>query len=58
MHNNKKREVKYKWSLNNRWGGFWESEFKYLGALITDNNEVGKEIKQWLNLGNSCYYSI
>ena len=33
------------------------SELKYLGALITENNEVGKEVKHRLNLGNA-YYSV
>ena len=34
------------------------NEFKYVGALITENNEVGKEVKHGFNLGNACYYSV
>ena len=34
------------------------SEFKYLGALITKHNEVVKEAKHRLNLGNACFYSV
>ena len=30
----------------------------YLEALITGNNEVGKEVKHRLNSGNACYYSV
>ena len=31
------------------------SQFEYLGALITENNEVGKEANHRLNLGNTYY---
>ena len=34
------------------------SVFKYLGALITKNNEVEKEVKHKLNIRNACYYSV
>ena len=34
------------------------SEFKYLEALITENNKVGKEVKHRRNLGNACCYSV
>ena len=34
------------------------SESKCLGALITENNEVGKKLKRRLDLGNVCYYSV
>ena len=34
------------------------SEFKYLGALITEHREVGKEVKHRLNSGNACFYSV
>ena len=32
------------------------NEFKYLGTLIRENNEIGKELKHRLNFGNACYY--
>ena len=34
------------------------SEFKYLGALIIENNEFGKEVNHRLSLGNVCYCSV
>ena len=34
------------------------SRFKYLGALITENNEFGKEVKHRLNLENAFYYWV
>ena len=34
------------------------SDFKYVGALITENNEVGKEVNPRLNLGNVCDYLV
>ena len=46
-------QSQWKWILNKRWRGF-----KYLGALITENYEVGKEVKHRHNLGNACYYSV
>jgi hypothetical protein len=33
-------------------------EFKYLGATLTDQNSVQKEIKSRLKLGSACYYSV
>ena len=40
-------------------GNFEEvAEFKYLGALITNRNEIQKEIKHRLNSGNACYYAL
>ena len=40
-------------------GNFEEvGEFKYLGALITNRNEIQKEIKHRLNSGNACYYAL
>ncbi|PSN30365.1 hypothetical protein C0J52_25956 [Blattella germanica] len=39
-------------------GNFEEvAEFKYLGALITNSNEIQKQIKHRLNSGNACYYA-
>ncbi|PSN36647.1 hypothetical protein C0J52_26065 [Blattella germanica] len=32
--------------------------FKYLGTLITNRNEIQKEIKHRLNSGNACYYAL
>jgi hypothetical protein len=31
-------------------------EFKYLGAMLTDQNSIQEEIKSRLNLGNACYH--
>jgi hypothetical protein len=33
-------------------------EFKYLGAMLTDQNSIQEEIKSRLNVGNACYYSV
>jgi UDP-galactopyranose mutase len=33
-------------------------EFKYLGAMLTDQNSIQEEIKSKLKLGNACYYSV
>ncbi|KAJ9580787.1 hypothetical protein L9F63_024039, partial [Diploptera punctata] len=33
-------------------------EFKYLGTIITNKNEMHKEIKHRLNSGNACYYAL
>jgi hypothetical protein len=33
-------------------------ELKYLGASLTDQNSVQKEIRSKLNLGNVCYHSV
>ncbi|PSN36628.1 hypothetical protein C0J52_24973 [Blattella germanica] len=34
------------------------AEFKNLGALITNRNEIQKEIKHRWNSRNSCYYAL
>ena len=34
------------------------AEFKYLGALITNSNEIHKEIKHRLNSGNARCYAL
>ena len=40
-------------------GNFEEvAEFKYLGTMITNRNEMHKEIKHRLNSGNACYYAL
>ncbi|PSN37313.1 hypothetical protein C0J52_21029 [Blattella germanica] len=40
-------------------GNFEEvAEFKFLGGLITNRNEIQKEIKHRLNFGNACYYVL
>ena len=33
------------------------AEFKYLGTIITNRNEMHKEIKHRLNSGNACIYA-
>jgi hypothetical protein len=32
--------------------------FKYLGSLITKNNEIGEEITMRFAAGNPCYYGL
>jgi hypothetical protein len=32
--------------------------FKYLGTILTNQNDIHDEIKSRLNLGNDCYYSV
>jgi hypothetical protein len=32
--------------------------FKYLGATLTNQNDIHDEIKSRLNSGNACYYSV
>ncbi|PSN46128.1 hypothetical protein C0J52_12067 [Blattella germanica] len=40
-------------------GNFEEvAAFNYVGALITNRNEIQKEIKHRLNSGNACYYAL
>ena len=40
-------------------GNFEEvAEFKYLGTIIKNRNEMHKEIKHRLNSGNACYYAL
>ena len=34
------------------------AEFKYLGTIITNRNEMHKAIKHRLNSGNACYYAL
>lgn len=34
------------------------SEFKYLGAIITADNNMNKEIKARIQSGNRCYYAL
>ncbi|KAJ4449497.1 hypothetical protein ANN_00897 [Periplaneta americana] len=33
-------------------------KFKYLGATVTNINDIREEIKQRINMGNACYYSV
>ncbi|KAJ4427877.1 hypothetical protein ANN_23883 [Periplaneta americana] len=33
-------------------------KFKYLGATVTDINDIWEEIKHRINMGNACYYSV
>ena len=40
-------------------GNFEEvADFKYLGKIITNRNEMHKKIKHRLNSGNACYYAL
>jgi hypothetical protein len=34
------------------------SQFKYLGATVTNQNLIQEEIKRGLNSGNACYHSV
>jgi hypothetical protein len=34
------------------------SQFKYLGAIVTNQNLIQEEIKGRLNSGNACYHSV
>jgi hypothetical protein len=34
------------------------SLFKYLGAIVTNQNLIQEEIKRRLNSGNACYHSV
>ena len=33
-------------------------KFKYLGVTVTNTNDILKEIKRRINMGNVCYYSL
>ncbi|KAJ4433510.1 hypothetical protein ANN_15819 [Periplaneta americana] len=33
-------------------------KFKYLGATVTNINDIREEIKHRINMGNACYYSV
>ncbi|KAJ4451668.1 hypothetical protein ANN_03138 [Periplaneta americana] len=33
-------------------------KFKYLGAIVTNINDTGEEIKRRINMGNASYYSV
>jgi hypothetical protein len=32
--------------------------FKYFGTILTNQNDIHDEIKNRLNSGNACYYSV
>jgi hypothetical protein len=34
------------------------AKFKYVGATLTNQNDIHDEIKSTLNSGNACYYSV
>jgi hypothetical protein len=34
------------------------AKFKYLGTILTNENDIHDEIKSRLNSGNACYYSV
>jgi hypothetical protein len=34
------------------------SQFKYLGAIVTNQNLIQEEIKKRLSLGNACCHSV
>ena len=33
-------------------------KLKYLGVTVTSTNDIRKEIKRRINMGNACYYSL
>ena len=34
------------------------SNFKYLGSILNQTNEIREELKRRINLGNACFYSV
>jgi hypothetical protein len=34
------------------------AKFKYLGMIVTNQNDIHDEIMSRLNMGNACYYSV
>jgi hypothetical protein len=34
------------------------TKFKYMGTTLTNQNDIHDEIKNMLNSGNACYYSV
>jgi len=34
------------------------SNFKYLGSILNQTNEIREELKKRINLGNACFYSV
>jgi hypothetical protein len=34
------------------------AKFKYLGATLTNQNDIRDEIKSRINSGNACYHSV
>jgi hypothetical protein len=35
-----------------------EAKFKYLGMMLTNQNDIHDEVKSRLNSGNACYHSV
>jgi sorting nexin-29 len=34
------------------------NQFKYLGSIITNNNNISSEINRRIDMGNTCYYGL